>query len=147
MALATEANRKIVDAAREAFNAKDLDGLVEIFAESAIHVHPASPEPFKGRDAIRRNFETAMTAFPDGQNQLLGSIGQGEWICQEWLFRAHHKGALPGPGGQIVKPTNRPVELRMCIVFKVEDGKIAEAHEYYDLLGMMAQLGLVPQGA
>jgi hypothetical protein len=51
---------------------------------------------------------------------------------------------LEGPGGQTIPAPNKPVRLTFCGVGRIEGGEIAEEHNFFDLLGMMAQLGVAP---
>lgn len=72
------------------------------------------------------------------------AFGQTDWVSAEFAFKGTHKGPLPGPGGQSIPATNRPLQMKYAVVYKLEDGEITERHEYFDLLGMMAQLGIKP---
>lgn len=128
----------------EAFNARNWDSIVKLHAESVIGSSPDRPEPRKGRAAIREEFVAYATAFPDSRLRIERAFGQGDWVCGEFTFTGTHKGPLPGPGGQMVPATNRPLRLTYAVVFKLEDGEITERHEYFDLYGMMVQLGLSP---
>ena len=47
------------------------------------------------------------------------------------------------PGGGTIEPTGRRMETPACQITRIENGKLAEAHHYFDLLGMMEQLGTV----
>lgn len=107
---------------------------------------PQTPEPTKGIAPHRESMQGLLTAFPDMQMTEEQSFGQGDWMCVTWTATGTHTGPLAGPGGQTIPPTGKPVRLDLCGVAKVEGGKITEEHNYFDLLGMMAQLGLAPEG-
>ncbi|MFQ5552702.1 MAG: ester cyclase [Thermoplasmata archaeon] len=42
-------------------------------------------------------------------------------------------------------PTNKTINMWSAEVLKVEGGKITESRNYFDMLGFMAQLGLLPE--
>jgi len=48
------------------------------------------------------------------------------------------------PGGQSIPATNKPVQLSVAMISKLEGGKFAEINLYFDQAGLMAQLGLLP---
>ena len=128
----------------KAVNAQDLDGIVANVAESYMGYAPDQPEPRKGREALREWFQTSFTAFPDLHYEEVRSFGQGDWTCGEITFTGTHTGLLLGPGGQTIPATNKPVRATMVIVTKWEGDEVTETRVYYDQLGFMAQLGLVP---
>ncbi len=132
----------MIDHALEAFNAQDWDRFLRLHAESVIDWEPSLPEPLKGREAIRQFLQGFVTAFPDLHARKERSFGQDDWVCAEFTITGTHKGPMPGPGGQMIPATDKPVRIQEAIVFKLEGGEITEVHEYYDLYGMMVQLGL-----
>ncbi len=142
--MSVEENLQKVDAIIEAFNPHDWDRFAGLFAESAVVYVPDSPEPLKGRDALRERFQGLEKAFPDIHIEKVRTIGQGDWVCAEFISTGTHEGPLPGPGGQTIPATNKTARDPVAVVFKFEGGQITEAHEYRDVLGMMAQLGLAP---
>ena len=74
-------------------------------------------------------------------------------MCVELLITGTHKGPLRyGLGqatpkketGSSIPPKGKRIELRACVVYKVEQGEISESHIYYDQFSLMNQLGRVP---
>ncbi len=61
----------------------------------------------------------------------------------DYIGRGAHEGTLRSSAGGI-PPTGRPVEMRFCDVHHIWDGKISRTHSYFDLAGMLVQLGLMP---
>jgi len=72
------------------------------------------------------------------------SAKQDEWICLEAEESGTMRGPLHGPGGRTIPPTNKSFKIPSTIVCRVVNGKINEVRVYYDVLGLMAQLGLGP---
>jgi len=54
------------------------------------------------------------------------------------------KGSLHGPGGRTIPPTNKNIKIQSTFVCKVLGWKISEIRVYFDVLGLMVQLGLGP---
>ena len=142
--MSVEENLQVNAAIIEAVNAQDWDRYVGLHAESVVSYGPESPEPRKGREALRESIQAYVTAFPDLRFEEVRTFGQGDWVCAEWVATGTHTGPLMGPGGETIPATNKTARVSGSSVLKVEGGKVTEIHGYYDLLGMMAQLGLAP---
>jgi len=102
------------------------------------------PAPAKGLDAHRKDVEGLATAFPDMKLTTSLLFGQGDWVAAEGVLEGTHKGPLAGPGGQMIPATYKRVRLPFCELTRMENGKIAEERVYFDLAGMLMQLGLMP---
>ena len=64
-------------------------------------------------------------------------------MTQEITWQGTHTGPLQGPMGSI-PATSKSVTLKSVQVIRVEGGRAKEMRHYFDLLGMMVQLGLLP---
>ena len=83
-------------------------------------------------------------AFPDGRLEVRNVYGQGDIAIAEMIGRGTHRGDLMG-----IAPTGKSVELLICNVMELRDGKIYREREYMDMLSLMTQLGVIqaPGGA
>ncbi len=144
--MSIEENIKILDEAQQAVEARDWDRFDAVHDESVTTYSPLSPEPTKGIAAHREGMQGILKSFPDFVMERDQVFGSGEWICEVSTVKGTHKGPLKGPTGEEIPPTNKPLQFQTCSVMKIVNGKITEEHSYYDLLGMMAQLGLEAQG-
>ncbi len=66
-----------------------------------------------------------------------------DFAVVEYVGRGTHEGTFRGPAGEI-PPTGRHVELLFREIHCFRDGKIFSTRSYFDVAGMMAQLGLLP---
>lgn len=137
-------NRTILKAADEAFLRRDWKAFASLHAESVIVHSPLSTDPTKGREAHVEQLTNILTAFPDLRVDTIRAFGEGPWMCCEQTMTGTHTGPLPGPAGQLLPPTNMAIRLDVCTVFKLEGGQITEEHLYFELAGLMAQLGFAP---
>lgn len=138
-------NLRVIDSGIDALNAHDWDRFVRLHAESVIDLNPAAAEPITGRRALRGYYEQFNRAFPDLHTRKDRSFGQGDWVCLETTSSGTHKGPLSGPGGQTIPATGKSFRIKVAGVFNLERRLITEVHEYFDLAGFMAQLGLGPK--
>lgn len=130
-----------IDEFVKALNQHDLQAFQAFYAEDCTVIDPEYPKPLKGRDAVRKDFEKTLTSFPDMKYTLIGSAASGNIVAVELIARGTHKGLAPVPGGSI-PATKRTIELRIAVFQRINDqGLITEDRRYYDMAGLMQQLG------
>lgn len=138
------ANKKLLDRYVERYNAGDLDGVLDLYAEDAVQNMPDGT--FVGRDAIRDRLAQELIAFPDVNHVVRSFVEQGVAFCDEWTFAGTHTGSLRLPDGRELAPTGKRVEVRGMEYCQVDDdGKLTVDTLYYDNLAVLVQLGLLPE--
>jgi steroid delta-isomerase-like uncharacterized protein len=139
------AYRKLLDRYVELYNASDLDGCMELYAEDAVQLMPDGI--YEGRSAIRDRLARELEGFPDIDWTVESFLEDGELFADEWTFIGTHAGPLLLPDGTELPATGKRVEVRGMEFVQMRDGKIVVDNLYYDSLAVAAQLGLVPEGA
>jgi ketosteroid isomerase-like protein len=77
----------IVERLRDAMNARDIDALVDCFADDYDSVQPAHPgRAFHGNDQVRANWTEMFTGVPDLHAEILGSAVEGDTVWTEWSW-------------------------------------------------------------
>lgn len=142
--MSLEENIRAIGQSMEAYNKRDFKGFAKPFAETATYYSPNLSEPLKGPEEIRQHFAEHPPIFPDTHVKIERSFGQDDLVCAELIWTATHKGPLPGPDGQPIPATNKSVRLPMVAVYQFKEGQILAAHEYWDQVAFMTQLGLFP---
>jgi steroid delta-isomerase-like uncharacterized protein len=138
------ANEKLLDRYVERYNAGDLDGVMDLYAEDALQNMPDGT--FVGRDAIRDRLAQELIAFPDVNHVVRSFVEQGDAFCDEWTFAGTHTGSLLLPDGRELPPTGKRIEVRGMEYCQVNDnGKLTVDTLYYDNLAVLVQLGLLPE--
>jgi predicted ester cyclase len=139
------ANSELLERYVELYNAGDLDGVMDLYADDAVQIMPEGT--FEGQSAIRERLARDLVACPDIAWTVLSFVEQGDTFADEWSFVATHTGPFELPDGTELAATGRRVELRGMELVEVRDGKIVVDNLYYDNMAVMAQLGLVPETA
>jgi steroid delta-isomerase-like uncharacterized protein len=140
------AYRELLDRYVELYNAGDLDGVLDLYADDGIQIMPDGM--FEGRNAIYERLARELEAFPDVHHTVRSFIEQGDTFADEWTFAGTHTGPFLLPNGSTLPPTGKSVEIRGMEVVRVRpDGTIVLNSLYYDNLAVAVQLGLVPEGA
>ena len=82
--------------------------------------------------------------FPDNRVEnrpYKAFFASGDWTCS--IARFH--GTMKGPmvlGDKTIAPNGKRFEVDFCTVARWHDGQIVEENLFYDVVGMMGQLGL-----
>jgi len=98
---------------------------------------------YKGKAQILASFKTWKTAFPQANAQVTNQVSEGDQLVTEVVYRGTHSGPLTSPMTTIA-PTGKPIELHVAIVSSFRNGLIQRERAYFDLAGLMQQLGLAP---
>jgi steroid delta-isomerase-like uncharacterized protein len=139
------ANRNLLDRYVELYNAGDLDGVIDLYADDAVQNMPDGS--FEGRSTIRARLAQELAGFTDVNHTVRSFVEQGDLFCDEWTFAGTHTQPFLLPDGTELAPTGKRVEIKGMELVQVRDGKVVVNTLYYDNLAVAAQLGLVPEGA
>jgi hypothetical protein len=67
-------------------------------------------------------------------------IAQGDWTCTI----AEFTGTMTMADGRVIAPTNKSFKVDFCTVAHWnENGEIVEENLFYDLMGMLKQIGVM----
>ena len=139
--MSAEENKAIVRRQEEElFTQGNLDAADEIFAPNYVGHDPSNPEDIRGLEAAKQAASDYRKAFPDLQVIIEELIAEGDKVAARVRFRGTHQGELEG-----IAPTDRRVESTGIVISRIEGGKIAEDWANFDDLGLMSQLGAIPQ--
>jgi len=114
----------------------------ELIAPDYVGHDPTQPEPIRGPEGYRQFVGMYQAAFEDGMVTIDDEIAEGDLVVTRWTGRGTHTGELMG-----IAPTGKEVTVSGITISRLANGKIAEDWELMDALGMMIQLGAVPQPA
>ena len=144
MQMSVSDNLNLVDRAWiESINNRQRDSFLRHHADGVVMYDPTFSKPSKGREALGVWFDGLLAMFPDYRVKKTGGFGQEGWVCLE----VEESGTLKGPirsGKQEIPPTGKSFRIPSSIICHVEDGLINEVRVYYDVMGLMGQLGLGP---
>ena len=139
------ANRELLDIYVERYNAGDLDGVLDLYAEDSVQNMPDGS--FTGKSAIRKRLAQELSGFSDVVHTVRSFIEEGDVFADEWTFEGTHTNPFPLPNGGELAPTGKRIQVAGMEVVQVRDGKVILNTLYYDNLAVAAQLGVIPAGA
>ena len=98
----------------------------------------ARPEELISSQTLRQRTIGFRRAFPDLQVTTHTLLVDGDLVAAHFSGRGTHKGLFQG-----VPATGRGWQADCVAVFRIHDGRIAEAWMLWDLLALMEQLGAI----
>jgi ketosteroid isomerase-like protein len=136
---------QIVDRHYAEINGNDFSDAADLFSPDVTTEAPGTGT-LTGIEAFVGYGQAFVRAFPDGGIHRDRFVEAGDQIVVEGRFTGTNTGPLQTPAGEL-PATGRPMELPFADSFRIVDGKITEHRIYYDTVGMLAQLGLMPESA
>ncbi len=139
-------NLELMKTLDDAWNSQDWAVFRKRHAENTVVYWPGQPEPTRGRANHEAESKEFFKTFPD--NHLINNpykifFGQGDYTCTVADFSGTMKGSMKGPNGKIISPTNKKFHIEFCTVAHwSKNGEILEERLFYDLVGMMRQIGV-----
>lgn len=110
----------------------------EVMSPDATYHGPHMPNGVGGREAWRNAIRMYRSAFPDSHVIFEEMIETGDIVVGRWEATGTHTGQLPG-----VEPTGKRIAISGTTIYRIANGKIVDAWEQLDLLGMWLQLGVI----
>lgn len=124
----------------DAWNEADLDLVEALVAADAPHHDPTLSDRPAGPAGRKRAIRLYHSAFPDAHIAIEETVAADDLVAVRWTGRGTHGGELMG-----IEPTGTEVEVVGTSLHRVHDGVIVETWEVYDALGMLRQVGAVPE--
>jgi steroid delta-isomerase-like uncharacterized protein len=124
--------------ADDIWNRGDLAAVDEVMSANGKYHGPHMPNGMGDRETWRRAIGMYRSAFPDSRITYDELIVSGDTVVGRWSATATHTGQLPGVG-----PTGKQIKIGGITIYRLNAGRIAEAWEQLDMLGMWQQIGVV----
>lgn len=137
----SEQNKTIVRRTfEELWNKGNLQLADEFFSPNYAHHDPSTPDVGRGPESEKKRATLYRNAFPDLRLTVEDLIADGERVVARWSCHGTHKGELNG-----IAPTGKQFTITGVTIARFEHGKMVEGWINWDALGMMQQLGVVPE--
>ena len=143
-------NLELMKTLDDAWNAGPTSPIWDTFrkrhVENVAVYWPGGAPPTMGRHNHDLESVELFKTFPD--NHLINNpykilFGQGDHTCTVADFSGTMKGPMKGADGKQIAPTRKSFHIEFCTVARWnEQGEILEERLFYDLVGLMKQIGL-----
>lgn len=123
----------------EKVNSRDIQGFREMLHPDYTFQDAGGPVQ-KGVEVGVGVVQMYTTAFPDLKLTITNQYTDRDVSIVEFTATGTHQAAMEG-----IAATGKTMAVKVADVITVRDGKVLGEREYYDKLGMMQQLGVIPQ--
>jgi steroid delta-isomerase-like uncharacterized protein len=120
------------------YNRREMDVILTLYDENPVFVDHALNQTLTSIDEIREYVTTQWAASSADKVTIRELMESGDWTIARFVNR----GVNDRPFAEL-EASNRPFEVELCTLSRWRDGKIVEDHVYYDLYGLLVQLGHV----
>jgi len=136
--MSTEQNKAIVRRfIDEAFVSGQADARDEIVSE---HFTPRTwPSVEPGMESLKQTVTRMASGLSDVRFEIEDLVAEGDRVAVRLTAHAVHRGDFMG-----IPAAGKGYTIAEQHLFRIEDGKIAEHWHVADMLGMMRQLGALP---
>ena len=140
--MAAEDNKTIVRRLLEEPWTGNFDIIDQYVDSSYVGYDPSQPEPLRGPQAVKEFVQMFLSAYSDGRITVDEQFAEGDMVATRWTGRGTQDGELMG-----IAPTEKQVTVSGITISKLENGQVVEEWSNWDTLGMLQQLGAVPDPA
>jgi len=98
--------------------------------------------PGTGPEVMKSAIARVMPALSEASMDVHDVLGEGDRVAVRLSSTAVQSGVFMG-----MPPTDRRYTIEELHLFRIADGRVAEHWHQGDMLGMMRQLGLMPEPA
>ncbi len=104
----------------------------------ALSGHPKTPElvaTYVSDPHLMEHIRQIEAAFPKYELLTEQMLGEGDFVIVRGTFRGVHRGEFAG-----IPPTGKAVSSGLIIVYRMQNGRIAEHWLQFDTFGLLQQL-------
>ena len=136
--MSTDENKAAKRRYLEAFNQRNLETLDQLFTPDYV-LHSAGSPDLRGIDALRETVASTLASLSDLEMTADDMIAEGDKVVTRWTLKATHTGEFMG-----VAPTQKRLMFTGTIIDRFVDGRVVEAWETFNELGVLQQLEAIP---
>jgi steroid delta-isomerase-like uncharacterized protein len=124
----------------EVWNKGQVSVADELLTATYAHHDSSTPDLGRGPESEKKRVTLYRNAFPDLRLTIENILAEGETVVARWSCRGTHKGDLNG-----IAPTGKQFNITGVSIARFTNGKMFEGYVNWDALGLMQQLGIVPE--
>jgi steroid delta-isomerase-like uncharacterized protein len=123
------------------WNDRNLEATEELFLPNfrALPIAHDAPWEGEGPASMRHHLMSWLLGMPDLRMTEVRRIADGAWVVTLWEMYGTHKGTLYG-----VSATGLKLRVSGTTWCEVRDGHIVQLRTSFDALGLLQQLGALP---
>jgi len=132
-----EQNKAIVSRAWEAWSKGDYEAIKEVVAPEYVWYAPSGSTESRSLEETIELIDRLRRGFPDITFSIEEIIAVGNRVIVRYTEKGTHQGEWLG-----IPATGNKIEVSGIMIHHIENGKVVEDREEFDMLGFMQQLGM-----
>jgi steroid delta-isomerase-like uncharacterized protein len=130
--------KRVID---EVWNRRNLDAVDELYAAGYTDRSPGVPPGMEsGPEGVKQFVAMFTGGFPDAKGGVEEVIAEGDKVVVRWTGSGTHEGEFMG-----VPASGKHVTFSGTSTYRIANGQIAEEWTHFDGLGLMTQIGAIPE--
>jgi steroid delta-isomerase-like uncharacterized protein len=126
----------------EVFNQGKLEVVDQVIADNSVDHATLPPGMPAGKEGVKALAKSLRSAFPDFKIAIDLQIAEGDLVVQHGISTGTMKGEFAG-----MPPSGKTAKWEAIHISRIKDGKVVEHWAVQDQLGMLQQLGFMPEAA
>ena len=135
---------RIVEKFFNSISKRDVDTAMSLLTDDHVSHDHGTGMVMTGIEENRADMENWLSMMSDMKVEILNSVESGNCVAVEMRMTGVNTGELMMPDGTKVPATGKSVEMHGCNVIEFDGEKMSKSTQYYSMMSMMAQLGLMP---
>ncbi|HMG67225.1 MAG TPA: ester cyclase [Chitinophagaceae bacterium] len=123
----------------DTWNTKVDEKIIQLYAPDYEGEDFSGSKKRSGIEGVKGWLNNVLHAFPNIHYTLIDYVENDERLVLHWIADGNHHGSflkIPASG--------KPVTINGISLLKIEHGKIKEGKLFWDLAGVLRQIGLLP---
>src|ERR687895_2309284 len=135
-----EQNKHVVHQFFEALDRQDTERMDQLVSSTNYSLHFSGMPPMDW-NANKKEFLAPLTkAFPDLRRNIVDMVAEGDKVAVSINVTGTYKGEFQG-----IPATGKQVSFTAMDILTIIDGKVTEEWSTADMMGLMQQIGAIPQ--
>jgi predicted ester cyclase len=135
-----EENRAVAQRLFDAINNASLDELPQVVAGEVVDHNAVIFMQPEGPGGVEEGIRMLLQAFPDLHLTTQELLAEGDKVVARFTMSGTNAGDYRG----LPAPTQQYFESEAIAILRIADGRVAELWGTADRLGMLSQLGILP---
>ena len=135
-----EQNKQLVRQFFEALDRQDMERMDQLVSSANYSLHFCGMPPLDWNTNKKEFLAPFNKAFPDLTHDIVDLVAEGDKVAVSVNVTGTYKGEFQG-----IPATGKQVSFTAMDILTIVDGKITEEWATADMMGLMQQIGAIPQ--
>jgi steroid delta-isomerase-like uncharacterized protein len=131
--------KKLIDDLFSAWNSHDVNKTLSLHTDDCVYENWARESVRHGKKELSAYLNSGFVDIPDYKAELKSVFCGDDWAVAEYVFSGTNAHSMAG-----IPATGKTFSIRCATVFQLHNGKISRTSDYYNMMTLLQQVGLMP---